>query len=270
MSETESSFRPVNVTKRTTAIRRALQEIGLELAQLEHERRAHFYAHGDDTKQMLKGSGPITAKIQAAQARQAGLQEDLRAAAEADYQEALSSAESEFAAHLAAAVEQLRARATMGDALEQALGEVRRLLNGIDECNVTALRHISAASRDLPRRRSANMYHAVQDLVKGAYAGYGLLGALSAAGLGTKGIRAGIIMDTAQMPRESIASGMAQDLERIERHLGHWVQVAKGAGRDEPIVGGMTPLPPPPPKQIKWADQTDIPFGGQAPGRAIG
>lgn len=253
-----------HVDKRSAVVRGEIEAAKKRHAQLVEKQKTLL-------RDFSKGDGSqlreIGREMNAAEAELAMLQTRLAVAGELDAEEGVSDATTEFDRHIAVALKHLAARAPHAEKLAAGFKLLQEGLQGYEACNEAANLQLHEAARQLPKKQRVDLVYGVRQHITGAQGIHALMHALQACGLGQTGIRAGILLDTTgRLPHETFSSALSKSNAQIASMLGRWRALALGEDH-KPAPLEMVAPPPPAPKPIKWADQTDIPFGGQAPHR---
>jgi hypothetical protein len=268
MTEATPSLQGHYVNKRATKVRAEIETAQTHLEQLHEKQRTamrDFQGQEDGGKNNAH-LREVGREIKAVEEELAMLNTRLTVARELDAEEGVTGAQDEFDAHLAAAMKHLQARAPFADKLEEGFRLLQEGLQGYEDANTAANRHLHEAGRQLPRKLNPDLGHAIRSHVSGSYSIHALMHALLTSGVGKTGITAGVLLDTAgQVPEVTFVSALAQCNDRIASMLHRWRSLVKGEQRDEPIVTMLPPAPPPPP-EVKWADETPILFCPEAHG----
>lgn len=271
------SIQPRAVTRRADQVRAEIEAAQRRLAPLQARQREllrQFPARSEGEDNPEADQHAIHVRTNAAQIVEveielAALGKRLTLATELDAEEGAAGGLDDFEGHLAAGMRHLQSRSKAAGKLEQAFAQIRDALQAYEAAGESAAQHLSAASQHLPRRQRLEMVHKARGVIVGGPSIYALMTAASAAGLGTVGIRGGILLDNAhmQVPAESFESALAKCNRDVAGQLDYWRKVAKGeTAQPAPLDLASAELQPSPPAPINWATMVEIPVGGQRPG----
>lgn len=256
-----ASIPPATVTRRADHVLSEIEELNgsiaaLQGSQQEAMRRGDFNEAKRISRELTGAKGDLQA-----------LQTQLAMAVELDLEEGVSTSEDDWDRQHTVSMKHLEARAPHFLKMAEGLAMFGEGAAGAQACADAALQHLHANSRHLPRKLRVDLVHDLNRYVTGGPAIHALVRALASAGVGTRGIHGGVILDVAsgQVPDETFESALATSNQRIRGMLDHWRKLVKGDKRPELTIE-PPPTPTAAPQEIKWADHTHIGAGGQKPG----